>query len=55
MKPGYKTTEFWGIAVTAALTLVNSAFGMGVPDETIITIAGMVSAYAIARGQAKKA
>lgn len=54
MKPGYKTTEFWGVVATSVLTIANAALGLGLPDETIVTIAAMVSAYAIGRGQAKK-
>lgn len=54
MKPGYKTSEFWAVATTSALTLANAAFGWNIPTETIATIAAMVSAYALGRGQAKK-
>ena len=55
MKPGYKTTEFWAVATTSALTIANAALGWDIPAETIATLAAMVSAYAIGRGQAKKA
>ncbi len=54
MKPGYKTTEFWGVLVAAVLTVANSGLGLGLPDETIATLAALASSYAVGRGLAKK-
>lgn len=55
MKPGYKTTEFWGVVVTAALTVANTGLGLGLPDDAITTLAALASSYAVGRGLAKKA
>mgnify|MGYP003386985418 CR=1 FL=1 len=54
MKPGYKTTEFWGVAAASGLTVLNQAFTLGLSDQTIATLAGLAASYAVARGLAKK-
>ena len=53
MKKGYKTTEFWALAAGGAVTLVNSAFGLNIPQEGIVSLAVMVAGYALSRGFAK--
>ena len=51
MKPGYKTTEFW-LTLFAAIA---PFFGASIDPTTAQTIsAGVVAAYAVARGIAKK-
>jgi hypothetical protein len=55
IKPGWKTTEFWGMAAVAAVGLLNQAFGWHIPTETIQTLAIAVAGYALSRGLAKKA
>jgi hypothetical protein len=54
IKPGYKTTEFWG---TLVFHLANVAlFVLGTIDATwAVTASGIVqSVYSIARGIAKR-
>jgi hypothetical protein len=54
-KPGYKTTEFWVVAIGFALGCFQEAVGVfKVTDTRVTTMLGvLLSAYAIARGLAK--
>lgn len=52
-KPGYKTTEFWLVAIPGAITTVLQLIG-----QSGLTLPGwagpaMAAAYAVARGLAK--
>jgi membrane protein implicated in regulation of membrane protease activity len=53
-KPGWKTTEFWLTAATAAVGLLNSALGWNIPVETVATVVGGVAAYVLGRAVTKK-
>jgi len=55
LKPGWKTTEFWGSLAAAAIPLLNQAFGWNLPTEAIVSIVLAVAGYAISRGIAKRA
>ena len=50
-KAGWKTTEFWMSVVAAFIPLVNQGFGLQIPTEAMIAVAG----YAVSRGLAKRA
>lgn len=54
-KPGYKTTEFWIVAIGFVLGCVQEAVGVfKVSDTRVTTMLGvLLSAYAVARGLAK--
>lgn len=58
MKPGHKTTEFWGKVIVQAVMLVNmflpAAHQLPVDDALAAKlVAGMEMAYQFARGIAK--
>ena len=56
MKTGYKTSEFWVMAVTSIVTLLNQSGALGgivLPIEAIGTVAAMVFGYVVSRGMAK--
>ena len=54
MKDGWKTTEFWGMAITAIIGLVNQGMGLNLPVEALAAVAIAVAGYAISRGLAKQ-
>lgn len=54
VKPGWKTTEFWLVVLPNIQQFVNALQG-GLPDRiTMIALALLNGAYAIARSIAKK-
>ena len=53
MKPGYKTTEFWGAILLAAITWLDQIQG-SLPSKYAAIVSGIIAAgYAIGRGLAK--
>ncbi len=54
MKTGWRTSEFWATAVAALIPLINTAFGLDIPVEALVSIAGTIGAYVLSRGMAKK-
>jgi len=56
MKTGYKTSEFWVMAITSVATLFNQSGVLGsvvLPIEALGAMAAMVFGYVISRGMAK--
>ena len=56
-RQGYKTTEFWTVAVTSIVGLLNQAGILGsvvLPAEALASIAGIVASYVIGRSIVKK-
>jgi hypothetical protein len=44
-KPGIKTTEFWLVVVGALITVFNKGLGFDLPEEAILSLAGMIGSY----------
>jgi hypothetical protein len=53
-KPGWKTSEFALSLFAASLPLINRAFNIDLPTETIVSAVGAVVAYTLSRGWVKK-
>jgi hypothetical protein len=53
--PGWKTSEFWVTTATALVAILNSAFNLHIPVETVATVAGLAASYVIGRSIVKKA
>ncbi len=45
MKKGLGTSEFWVTIVFAVLGVVNSLFGLGISDDTLMNIALVIAGY----------
>ncbi len=54
-RPGNKTSEFLLNVLGAVLIAANSIFGLGIPVEGVMSIAGMIVAYTTGRSIIKKA
>jgi hypothetical protein len=55
VKPGWRTSEFIVTVVAAIIPLINQAFGLNIPVEALVGIAGSIAAYVLSRGLAKAA
>lgn len=40
-----KSRKFWMAVVVGLLTIANDGLGLGLPEEAIMTVAGVVIAY----------
>jgi hypothetical protein len=54
MKPGYKTTEFWGGLIVATAAWIASVQGNLPEHDATIASAAVAGLYAIGRGLAKR-
>ncbi|BAU28769.1 hypothetical protein DFP93_1319 [Aneurinibacillus soli] len=52
-----KSRKFWMAIVTAGLVIANNRLGLNIPEESIMSIAGVVVAYILGQSHvdAKKA
>lgn len=53
-KPGYKTTEFYVTVAASLIAILNKAFDWNIPSDTLTQVVGVVAAYVLSRGFAKK-
>lgn len=51
---GWKTSEFWVLVAGSLVAILNKAFDWNIPNETVISIIGGISAYIIGRSLVKK-
>jgi hypothetical protein len=54
MKPGTKTTEFWSVVAMAVLAALNKKFGLELSENVLMALAGLIGAYVLSRGWAKR-
>ena len=52
-KPGWKSSEFWMAALVAGLMFLNDYFELGVKEDTIQWIAGIIITYIAGRSGLK--
>lgn len=52
-KAGWQTSEFWMALIVSNVMLVVNAVGVAIPESVVVSIAGMVMAYAVSRGWVK--
>ena len=53
-KAGVKTTEFWTTLVAAVVMVFNQGLGFNLPEEQLMSFAGVVIAYVLGRSIVKK-
>jgi len=45
LKPAWKSRKFWMAVVSGALVVCNQGLGLNLPEEAIMTVAGVAIAY----------
>lgn len=53
-KAGWKTSEFWVTVVASVIAILNKAFDWNIPTDTLTQVVGVIAAYVLSRGLAKK-
>lgn len=53
-KPGYKTTEFWLTLISSLGMFITNKFGVAIPMEIVMGIAGIVITYVLGRSVVKQ-
>lgn len=52
-RSGIRTSEFWLAVVGAFVMIANRGLGLDLPEETIMSIAGVVASYIFGRTAVK--
>ncbi len=53
IKTGIKTSEFWIALLGALIPVFNEHFGLRIPTESVLSIAGVIISYIIGRSYVK--
>lgn len=53
MKQGVKSSEFWMSLFAAAVMVANEGLGLGIPAESVMSLAGVAVSYVIGRSAVK--
>ena len=54
MSKGVKTSEFWLSVVSAAVMVANDGLGLGIPAESVMSLAALVISYVLGRAAVKR-